>query len=130
MPNWDIRNHVPPAREKYYIPELVYDYSESQIPVIAILFGWLLLGETLNLRQGIAAGMVIFGVVLSNHKRHPQKGYYRGPGKSVPYPINHTPGVFLHWSKRAEYDLAIYQSAKCQDSGASSNSFAELDGFQ
>ncbi len=38
------------------------------IPVIAIILGWVFLGETLNLKQGIAAGIVIFGVVLSNHK--------------------------------------------------------------
>ena len=31
---WDIRNHDPPAREKFYILELVYDYLESQIPVV------------------------------------------------------------------------------------------------
>jgi len=31
---WDIHNHDPPALEKSYIPELVYDYSESQIPVV------------------------------------------------------------------------------------------------
>ncbi len=37
------------------------------IPVIAITLGWIFLGETLNLKQGIAAGIVIFGVVLSNH---------------------------------------------------------------
>lgn len=37
------------------------------IPVIAIILGWIFLGETLNLKQGIAAGIVIFGVVLSNH---------------------------------------------------------------
>jgi drug/metabolite transporter (DMT)-like permease len=38
------------------------------IPVIAITLGWVFLGETLNLKQGIAAGIVISGVVLSNYK--------------------------------------------------------------
>ncbi len=40
------------------------------IPVIAIILGWVFLGETLNLKQGIAAGIILFGVVLSNHKSH------------------------------------------------------------
>ncbi len=31
---WDIRNHDPPESEPEHIPELVYDYSESQIPVV------------------------------------------------------------------------------------------------
>lgn len=31
---WDIRNHDPPSRKQPYISELVYDYSESQIPVV------------------------------------------------------------------------------------------------
>ena len=31
---WDIRNHDPPSQKQPYIPELVYDYSESQIPVV------------------------------------------------------------------------------------------------
>lgn len=39
------------------------------IPVIAILLGWIFLQETLNLKQGLAVGIVIFGVGLSNHKR-------------------------------------------------------------
>jgi len=38
------------------------------IPVIAILFGWIFLEETLNFKQGIATGIVIFGVALSNYK--------------------------------------------------------------
>ena len=38
------------------------------IPVIAILLGWIFLGETLNLKQGAAVGIVIFGVGLSNHR--------------------------------------------------------------
>ena len=29
---WDIRNHDPPAPDSVYIPELVYDHSDSQIP--------------------------------------------------------------------------------------------------
>lgn len=41
------------------------------IPVIAMLLGWLVLGETLNFKQGFAVGIVILGVVISNHKsRH------------------------------------------------------------
>jgi drug/metabolite transporter (DMT)-like permease len=39
------------------------------IPVIAMLLGWLLLEETLNLKQGGAVGVVILGVVISHHKR-------------------------------------------------------------
>jgi len=39
----------------------------NMIPVIAILLGWLILGETLNPNQIIAAGIIIFGVFLSNH---------------------------------------------------------------
>jgi drug/metabolite transporter (DMT)-like permease len=39
------------------------------IPVIAILLGWIFLQETLNLKQGVAVCIVIFGVGLSNHKR-------------------------------------------------------------
>ena len=31
---WDIRNHDPPTQKPSYIPELVYDDSESQIPVV------------------------------------------------------------------------------------------------
>jgi len=31
---WDIRNHDPPEPEPEHIPELAYDYSESQIPVV------------------------------------------------------------------------------------------------
>lgn len=31
---WDIRNHDPPAQQPSYIPELFYDYSDSQIPVV------------------------------------------------------------------------------------------------
>jgi len=38
------------------------------IPVTAILLGWLILDETLNSRQIIAAFIVISGVFLSNHK--------------------------------------------------------------
>ena len=38
------------------------------IPVTAILLGWIFLGETLNLKQGVAVGIVILGVGLSNHK--------------------------------------------------------------
>ncbi len=30
---WDIRNHDPPVTD-VYIPELVYDYSDSQIPAV------------------------------------------------------------------------------------------------
>jgi len=40
--------------------------SINLIPVTAVILGWILLGETLNFKQGIAAGVVIFGVVLSN----------------------------------------------------------------
>ncbi|MBU1342452.1 MAG: DMT family transporter [Proteobacteria bacterium] len=38
------------------------------IPVTAVLLGWLVLGETLNTRQMIAAGIVIFGVFFSNQQ--------------------------------------------------------------
>ncbi|MBU0970152.1 MAG: DMT family transporter [Proteobacteria bacterium] len=38
------------------------------IPVIAMLLGWLVLGETLNFKQGVAVGIVILGVVISQHK--------------------------------------------------------------
>jgi drug/metabolite transporter (DMT)-like permease len=38
------------------------------IPVIAILLGWIFLGETLNLKQAFAVGVVVFGVALSHHK--------------------------------------------------------------
>ncbi len=31
---WDIHNHDPPGPEPEHIPELTYDYSESQIPVV------------------------------------------------------------------------------------------------
>jgi len=31
---WDIRNHDPPKPEPSHIPELVYDYSDSQIPAV------------------------------------------------------------------------------------------------
>jgi hypothetical protein len=31
---WDIRNHGPPAKQQAYIPELFYDYSDSQVPVV------------------------------------------------------------------------------------------------
>lgn len=30
---WGIHNHNPPESKPEHIPELVYDYSESQIPV-------------------------------------------------------------------------------------------------
>ena len=39
------------------------------IPVIAIFLGWMLLGETLNLAQSIAAGIIIIGVFISNQKK-------------------------------------------------------------
>jgi len=29
---WDIRNHDPPQPDQVYIPELIYDDSDSQIP--------------------------------------------------------------------------------------------------
>jgi len=38
------------------------------IPVIAIFLGWIILGETLNLAQSIAALIVISGVLLSSQK--------------------------------------------------------------
>jgi drug/metabolite transporter (DMT)-like permease len=38
------------------------------IPITAVLLGWLILGETLNTIQIIAAGIVISGVLLSNQK--------------------------------------------------------------
>jgi len=31
---WDTRNHDPPEPEPSHIPELVYDYSDSQIPAV------------------------------------------------------------------------------------------------
>ena len=31
---WDIHNHGPPVTEFLHIPELVYDYSESQVQVV------------------------------------------------------------------------------------------------
>lgn len=36
------------------------------VPVTAVILGWLVLGETLNLRQMAAAGIIILGVFLSN----------------------------------------------------------------
>ncbi len=38
------------------------------IPVTAIILGWLVLGETLNPKQIVATGIVIFGVFLSNQR--------------------------------------------------------------
>ncbi len=38
------------------------------IPVTAVALGWLLLDEVLNLKQMIAAGVVIFGVLLSTRR--------------------------------------------------------------
>ena len=38
------------------------------IPITAILLGWLVLGETLNPKQIVATGIVIFGVFLSNQR--------------------------------------------------------------
>lgn len=40
--------------------------SINLIPVTAVILGWILLGEILNFKQGIAAGIVISGVILSN----------------------------------------------------------------
>ncbi len=39
------------------------------IPVTAVILGWLLLDEVLNLKQGIAAMMVIAGVLVANRKQ-------------------------------------------------------------
>ncbi|MCF6246626.1 MAG: DMT family transporter [Desulfobacula sp.] len=39
------------------------------IPVTAITLGWLILGETLNVKQILAAGIVIAGVIISNQKQ-------------------------------------------------------------
>jgi drug/metabolite transporter (DMT)-like permease len=41
------------------------------IPVIAVLLGWVVLNEVLNTKQCIAAGIVIFGVFLSNNRSGP-----------------------------------------------------------
>ena len=38
------------------------------VPVTAVFLGWIVLNEILNTRQCIAAGIVIFGVFLSNNK--------------------------------------------------------------
>ncbi|MCP3900345.1 MAG: DMT family transporter, partial [Desulfobacteraceae bacterium] len=38
------------------------------VPVVAVLLGWVVLNEVLNTKQCIAAGIVIFGVFLSNNK--------------------------------------------------------------
>lgn len=38
------------------------------VPVTAVFLGWILLGETLNLWQCAAAGIVIIGIVISNRK--------------------------------------------------------------
>ncbi len=38
------------------------------VPVTAVLLGFLILNEILNTKQWVAAGIVIFGVVLSNNK--------------------------------------------------------------
>ncbi len=38
------------------------------IPVTAVLLGWLILGETLNLKQMIATLIIIFGVIFSNQR--------------------------------------------------------------
>ncbi|MCG8566334.1 MAG: DMT family transporter [Desulfobacterales bacterium] len=48
---------LPAARASIFI---------NLIPVIAVFLGWLLLDETLNQIQSIAAAVVIFGVILSN----------------------------------------------------------------
>lgn len=38
------------------------------VPVTAVLLGWMILGETLNPKQMMAAIIIIFGVFLSNHR--------------------------------------------------------------
>ena len=38
------------------------------VPVTAVFLGWIALNEVLNTKQCIAAGIVIFGVFLSNNK--------------------------------------------------------------
>jgi drug/metabolite transporter (DMT)-like permease len=56
--NWGIQT-IPVSRASICI---------NLIPVIAITLGWIFLQETLNFKQMIAVGIVIFGVILSNHK--------------------------------------------------------------
>jgi len=37
-------------------------------PVVAVLLGWLILGESLSIREFIGGGMVLVGIIVSNYK--------------------------------------------------------------